>query len=216
MATAGVKFEQFTGDDIESYLDRLDQHFIALDLDGEDQTKVKKRKAVFLSSMGAESYRVVKDLCYPDDPESHTYAQLTAHLKSFYAPKKLSVAERYKFHTTVQQSGQTISEYSAHLKKIASTCDFGNDLQTNLRDRFICGLQSESLKKKLLSEELTFQQALDRAIAAEAETNNVKDMTTTKTVHKLHKTSKGHQGSSTRPNPSHRTGLSHKESRVKV
>jgi len=180
------KFEEFTGDNIDNYLERLSQHFIALDLDGDDETKVKKRKAILLSSIGGETYGVLKDLCFPDVPGTQTYAQLETNLRNFYAPKKLAVAERYRFHTTKQQSGQSISEFAAHLKKVASSCNFGNNLQDNLRDRFVCGLQSEHLQRKLLSEELTFQQALDKAVADEAAGRNVRDMTaisTTKGVH---------------------------------
>jgi len=194
MATSS-KFEEFGGDDIECYLERLSQHFIALELDGDEEAKKKKRKAILLSCVGGVTYKVLKDLCFPDTPASRTYEQLETNLKNFYAPKRLAVAERFRFHSTRQLSGQSINEFAAQLKKAASACNFGNDLQTNLRDRFICGLQSEALQRKLLAEELTFQQALEKAIADEAARRNVQDITSssslsstaTRSSHGVHK-----------------------------
>ena len=64
--TAGsVKFEEFSGDDVESYIERLEQHLIAWELDGDDEVTKKKRKAILISSIGGETYRVLKDMCYP-------------------------------------------------------------------------------------------------------------------------------------------------------
>ena len=187
--TAGsVKFEEFSGDDVESYIECLEQHLIAWELDGDDEVTKKKRKAILISSIWGETYRVLKDMCYPDTPASRTYDQLFTHLRSYYAPKKLAVAERYRFHNTKQKPGQSICEFATFLKKIASCCNFGNDLQMNLRDRFICGFQSENLQRKLSSEDLTFQQALDKAVADEAAGRNVRDMTSvgqSQLVHKL-------------------------------
>jgi len=123
----------------------------------------------------------LKDLCFPHSPASRDFNELKHHLFNFYAPKKLTVAERYRFHNSKQTPGQSVSEFAQHLKKLASSCDFGQDLQSNLRDRFICGLLSENLKRKLLSEELTFQTALDRAVADETASKNVRDIVTSPT-----------------------------------
>ena len=133
--TAGsVTFREFSGDDVESDIEHLEQHLIAWELDGDDEVTKKKRKAILISSIGGETYRVLKDMCYPDTPASCTYDQLLTHLRSYYTPKKLAVAERYRFYNTKQKPGQSICEIATFLKKITSSRNFGNDLQTNLRD----------------------------------------------------------------------------------
>ena len=54
------------------------------------------------------------------------------------------------------------------LRHLARTCDFGQFLEEALRDRLVCGLNSGSIQKKLLSEnDLTLQRAIDIATAAE-------------------------------------------------
>ena len=63
------------------------------------------------------------------------------------------------------------------LKKLAGTCEFTNEqLSDSLRDRFICGLRSEQIKRKLLSANFTFQEAVDAAIAQEIAQKDVRDL----------------------------------------
>jgi len=56
-------------------------------------------------------------------------------------------------------------------------CEFtGDHLQQSLHDCFICGLDSEAIQKKLLSDTYDFQQAVNLALAKEAASNDVKDI----------------------------------------
>ena len=64
----------------------------------------------------------------------------------------------------------------AGLRSLAATCEFGQFLSEALRDQFVCGIRSESTQRKLLSQERTFKQALQTAIAdeiAKAETKAI-------------------------------------------
>lgn len=55
------------------------------------------------------------------------------------------------------------------LKKLAEHCEFGYNLNDALRDRLVCGLSSESIQKKLLTEStLTYKKAVDMAMSMEA------------------------------------------------
>ena len=110
----------------------------------------------------------MKDLSFPDVPDTKTFEQLAALLRGHYKPTRLKVAERYRFHSANQRPGESITDFVRELKKLAGTCEFTNDqLQDSLRDRFICGLRSEQIKRKLLSANYTFQEAVDAAIAQE-------------------------------------------------
>ena len=174
----GTQFEKFdsrTGD-IESYLERIEMHFVSLDIASTEETAAKRR-AILLSSLGNEAYRVLKDVSFPNNPTERGYQQLTEDLKKHFKPKRITVAERFRFNTAQQLPGQSILEYVAHLKKLATYCEFtGDHLQQSLRDRFICGLRSEAIQKKLLSNTYNFQQAVDIALAEEAAANDVKDI----------------------------------------
>ena len=60
---------------------------------------------------------------------------------------------------------------AANLKKLVSTCDFGTFLSDALRDRFACGLRSET---KLLDH--AFQEALNVALKHEAAEKDVVEL----------------------------------------
>ena len=76
-----TQFEEFNSQDgdIECYLERLAQYFIANDIETETAT-VPKRKAILLSSVGSETYRNLKDLCFPTNPSDKSFAKLCEQL----------------------------------------------------------------------------------------------------------------------------------------
>ena len=53
-----------------------------------------------------------------------------------------------------------MSSFAANLKHLAATCQFGTLLSEALRDRFVCGLRSKEIQKKLLTEEHNFDEVL--------------------------------------------------------
>ena len=63
-----------------------------------------------------------------------------------------------------------MSTLAANLKRLVTTCNFTTHLNEALRDRFVCGLQSKGIQKKLLTEELTFDEALATALSLSFET----------------------------------------------
>ncbi|XP_072018271.1 uncharacterized protein [Amphiura filiformis] len=178
MAKQTPIFHEFDAQDgdVECYLDQLQQYFIAMDIEDNDEN-ANKRRAILLSSVGTDVYQTLRDLSYPQQPSGKTYKQLTDMMKNHYRPQRLVVAERFRFHSTKQASGQSITDYSTQLKKMAAFCEFvGDQLEQNLRDRFICGLQSENTQRKLLSRNYTFKEAVDMALAEEAALKDVRDM----------------------------------------
>ena len=82
---------------INRYLERLEQYFVANSVPA-DSAESHKRRAILISVIGAKAYDVVSDPCSPIPPSEKTYAQLTTILKNHFAPKKLVIDERYRFH----------------------------------------------------------------------------------------------------------------------
>ena len=138
-----------------------------------DSAESHKRRAILISVIGAKAYDVLSDLCSPTPPSEKTYAQLTTILKNHFAPKKLVIAERCRFHNCTQREGESVTAFAANLKHLASTCQFGTHMNEPLRDRSFCGLRSKETQKKLLTEEHTFDTALKVALGAEAAEKDV-------------------------------------------
>ena len=89
-------------------------------------------------------------------------------MKSHFEPTPSVIAERYRFHRRDQASGESIANYVVELRKLTTHCKFEERkdfLQESLRDRFVCGLRSESIRKRLLTEDqkVTFAKAMELA-----------------------------------------------------
>ena len=57
-----------------------------------------------------------------------------------------------------------MTEYLAELRKLTLNCDFKDFLDQALRDRFVCGLQNNSIRRRLLKERnLTLKSAIELA-----------------------------------------------------
>ena len=58
--------------------------------------------------------------------------------------------------------------YVAELRKLATHCNFGGNLNEALRDRLVCGLRNMQIQKRLLSEaKLKYSKAVEIAVAME-------------------------------------------------
>ncbi|XP_068680361.1 uncharacterized protein [Montipora foliosa] len=133
---------------------------VAADASDAAKRETDKRKvAVTISLIGKQTYSTLKDLCLPNLPAEKTYDQLTELLNGYYKPKVLEVAESYRFRHTLQSENETVTEYANKLKRLAVNCNSGTYLTTALRNQFEGGVKSQDTKRKLLSEDGTFEQA---------------------------------------------------------
>ena len=110
-----------------------------------------KRVPVFLSLVGGATYGLLRNLCSPAKPQDKSYTELTSLLTQHYEPEPLIIAERFHFHRRDQAADESISVYIAELRRLATTCKFDEAfLDESLRDRFVCGLKSEAIQRRLL------------------------------------------------------------------
>uniref|UniRef100_A0A8C5P7E5 CCHC-type domain-containing protein n=1 Tax=Leptobrachium leishanense TaxID=445787 RepID=A0A8C5P7E5_9ANUR len=141
-----------------SWVERFEQYLTA---NGILETK---QVALFLTANGVKVYDTLRDLLYPEKPASKPFAVLVALLRAHYQPQPIEIAERWKFYKRHQEPGESVSSFVSALRKLSSTCQFGEYLVTALRDQFVMGLQCEAMIKRLLTEkELAFHKAMDIA-----------------------------------------------------
>ena len=182
MASIG-KIEEYKpdGESIAAYLEQVELFFAANNI--EDDKKV----TVFLSVLGASTYTLLRDLVAPTKPSEKSFAQLKELLKKHYEPTRIVIAERFYFHRRSQQSGESIAQYMAELRKLANHCEFAGYLEEALRDRFVCGIRSEGIQRSLLAEEnLTLTRAIELAQGMEAAEKNAQSFKGTEvTIQKI-------------------------------
>ena len=123
-----------------SYSERIEEYLVANSVDNP-----RKKVAILLSSIGDATYELLGDLCAPDKPNTKSFEELVEKLTEHFQPTPTVISERYKFHSRSQQTRETAIEYIAALRRLAKNCAFGDFLNDALRDRFVCGLASESI-----------------------------------------------------------------------
>ena len=151
-----------TTDTVAAYVERAELFFAVNNIPAE------KKVPVFLNAVGKQHYQLLANLFSPDRPASKPLAEIVATLKGHYEPKPIVIAERFNFHRRQQSGSETVAQYVAELRKLSVHCQFDAYLEEALRDRFVCGLRSETVQKKLLvKDDLTFQEAIRIAKASE-------------------------------------------------
>jgi len=165
-------FKEFVPEEepISAYLERIELFFLAHGVAAEKQVPT------LLSTIGSKPYGFLRSLAAPKAPKELKYDEVVKMLKSHYEPPPLVIAERYRFHQRSQEVGETISDYLAELRRLASKCKFEdteNFLEESLRDRFVIGLHVESTRKRLLTEQkLTLSKAIEIAQSLETATKD--------------------------------------------
>ena len=123
-------------EDWNTYVERLKFYFEANGVEA-----AAKKRAIFLSSSGAETFKLVCSLAAPTNPRELSFAQLVDLLNKHYNPKKAAAVQRYKFNSRIRQPGESIATYVAELKKLAVHCGFEEDtMKQMLCDRLVCGI----------------------------------------------------------------------------
>ena len=160
-----------TSDSVSAYVERANLFFEA------NEIAAAKRVAVFLSAIGGGTYSLLRNLLAPTLPKDKTLDEIVDVLTKHYEPKTLVIAERFQFHRRNQAVGESVAEYVAGLRLLTRHCEFGAYLDDALRDRFVCGLRSEMIQKKLLTEtDLTFQRSVEIAHTTETAAENARKL----------------------------------------
>lgn len=156
---------------ISAYLERVQLFFLANGINEEKQVPV------LLSVIGGQTYALLSDLLAPEKPGSKSFEQLKAVLVKHFEPKPVVIAERFQFHRRNQAANETVAEYEAELRCLATHCAFGDYLSEAIRDRIVCGLRSESIQKRLLAEpDLTLVKTIEIAQGMEAVDHNAQKL----------------------------------------
>ena len=153
-----------TQDDWCEYVERLEHYFTANDI-----VSVEKRRSILLYAVGASTYRLIRTLVSPAKVSEVSFADIVDLAKTHFCPKPSPIVKRFEFNTRCQREGESISVYVAELRKLAEHCEYGTTLSDMLRDRIVCGISDRTVQRRLLQQhDLTFDKALEIALASEA------------------------------------------------
>lgn len=134
--------------DIRIFLSRLRNFFGANSI-----TDETKKKAILLSSLSEDSHKLLYSICLPADPNDLSFKTLSGLLSDHFEPKKSYFAARYLFYQVRKSNVESVAQWDARLRDLASRCKFGSELDIVIRDIFMVGMGTGKIQDRLLEED---------------------------------------------------------------
>ncbi|KAK3769860.1 hypothetical protein RRG08_036909 [Elysia crispata] len=103
-----------TEENINDYLDRLDFY-----LEANNVSAPEKKRAILLSVVGLQQFRLLKDLAAPSKPAEKSFQELCKLLKDHHAPSPPKFLSREKFDARTRQPGESIANFVAALRHLS-------------------------------------------------------------------------------------------------
>ena len=125
-----------SGDDWTLYPERFEHFLLA------NEIKDEQKLHLLLALVGAQTFRLLTNLVAPKKPGELTYDEVKEKLTAHFKPKPITIAERFRFYERQQRQGESMADYIAELRRLATTCEFVAILEEALRDKFVCGLHA--------------------------------------------------------------------------
>ncbi|KAJ8881525.1 hypothetical protein PR048_018007 [Dryococelus australis] len=96
------------------------------------------------------------------------YEKVLKAFADYCNPVKNIVVKRFKFHSRLQEEGESFKTFLTDLKKLIKSCEFKEQADSVVRDRIVLGIRDKGLQKHLLREpDLTLTKAIEVCRVAE-------------------------------------------------
>ena len=136
------------------------------------------KSSTLLTIIGSEALEIYNTFTWATDGDNVKVAEILNQFEQYCNPRKNVPFERHLFNNRKQGSTETIDAYVTELRILSSSCEFGELRDSLIRDRIVCGVNSESVRLRLLREtDLTLQRAIDLCRASELSEKQVKQIT---------------------------------------
>lgn len=170
-------FESFIeGTSFSEYIERFEAVMLLHEVEENDKTMH------LIGGCGAFLYSKMCSATNPRKPIDVPFEELVQLLKTALCPKNIEFVERAKFYSRSQKAGENAVEFSLQLRTIAKTCNFGEQLETHLRDRFVMGLRDEKTKTLIIQSN---PKSLEAALGL-AQTNEISQEVASSSMTQLH------------------------------
>ena len=113
MPTFGQLDEYKEMEDWCHYIERVNHFFGANEFTDPD-----KRRSIFLVSVGAKTYKLIRSLVAPEDPKDKSSEDVAKLAQEHFMPKPSAIVQQFKFNTRTQQPVETVAMFLAELKHL--------------------------------------------------------------------------------------------------
>ena len=111
-----------------------------------------KKRAVFLSVIGAATYKTLRNIVSPAKLGEKDYSELVEKLLQHFRPAPSEIIKRFKFHSCSRRLGESVATFVAELCSLAEFSNFGDTPDVIICDRLVCGINDTEIQKRLLSQ----------------------------------------------------------------
>ena len=138
------------------------------------------------SIMGKDCFQILQNLPITE-AEAKVPKNVLDTLREHFAPQKNTIYERYMFNTANQLPNEKFDAYLVRLRKLASTCDFGQLIDQMIRDRLVIGIRDSNVRARLLREsELTLNKAIELIRSSERAAEHAKEIDPNEDTNQVH------------------------------
>lgn len=148
-----------------------------------NQQSNEYRVATFITCIGHEALKIHNGLPFKTEDEKKDITKILELWNEHCSGKTNIIYERYKFNNRAQNSDESIDAYATVLRDSASSCNFGVLKEEMIRDRLVCGIIDNSIRRKLLQiSDLTYDKCIDVCRATEATKSQLSAMAANDTL----------------------------------
>ena len=110
------------------------------------------RMAAFITCIGPEAVNMHNSLPYQDESERQNIDKIFALWNAHCIGETNVIYERNRFNNRNQEPSESIETDAASLRALAATCAFGALNDELIRDRIVCRIHNNAVRRKLLQE----------------------------------------------------------------
>ena len=140
-------------------------------MDGLTITNAGRKKSLMLHYAGEEVDDICDTLTIPDPVVANhedAYTVVRTALNDYFIPQMNPEYGIYEFRLRTQEPGETLDMYVTELKKLAKYCEFGENLNRELKSQIIQSCKSSKLRTQALeNKDWTLKQILDKGRSME-------------------------------------------------
>ena len=118
------------------------EHFLLANNVREDE----KKRHLLPAMIGDRTFKLLVNLVATKKPGEVEYTAIHQVLQDHFKTRSIKIAERFRFYKRLQQPSETVTTYLTELRRLASTCKFGEFLKKALCNRLVCGLREETIQ----------------------------------------------------------------------
>lgn len=125
-----------------------------------------------LTSLSTEVYKLLRNAIAPKPLNEEKYADLVKVLKAQFVKTTIVYKERRRFYEAKQIEGEKSLEFYNRLKALAINCEFKQNIDCILLDRFVSGIAHGPVFERICEEsKVTMERCLELAQSREVDSN---------------------------------------------